>query len=77
MGSLRIPAANCGLVGLKPGYGTVPAGIGNGDWFGMSENGPLATTVEDARLMFAVLAGTVTAVAETEAIRPSGPAPAR
>ncbi|MFI6335851.1 amidase [Streptomyces sp. NPDC050535] len=58
MGSLRIPAANCGLVGLKPGHGTVPAGIGHGDWFGMSENGPLATTVEDARLMFEVLAGT-------------------
>ncbi|MFE9095853.1 amidase [Streptomyces sp. NPDC007264] len=56
MGSLRIPAANCGLVTIKPGYGTVPAGIGDGDWFGMSENGPLATTVEDARLMFEVLA---------------------
>ncbi|MFF4960056.1 amidase [Streptomyces sp. NPDC001222] len=56
MGSLRIPAANCGLVTLKPGHGTVPAGIGNGDWFGMAENGPLATTVEDARLMFDVLA---------------------
>ncbi|MET9452956.1 amidase [Streptomyces cinerochromogenes] len=58
MGSLRIPAANCGLVTLKPGHGVVPAGIGNGDWFGMSENGPLATTVEDLRLMLAVLADT-------------------
>ncbi|WP_328773284.1 amidase [Streptomyces sp. NBC_00286] len=58
MGSLRIPAANCGLIGLKPGFGTIPAGIGNGDWFGMSENGPLATTVEDARLMFSILAAT-------------------
>ncbi|MFH8337013.1 amidase [Streptomyces sp. AM6-12] len=57
MGSLRIPAANCGLVTLKPGSGTVPAGIGNGDWFGMSENGPLATTVGDLRLMLGVLAG--------------------
>lgn len=56
MGSLRIPAANCGLVTLKPGHGVVPAGIGEGDWFGMSENGPLATTVADARLMLAVLA---------------------
>ncbi|GGW10614.1 putative amidase AmiB2 [Streptomyces libani subsp. rufus] len=56
MGSLRIPAANCGLVTLKPGHGVVPAGIGHGDWFGMSENGPLATTVEDLRLMLAVLA---------------------
>ncbi|MFF8860850.1 amidase [Streptomyces sp. NPDC015139] len=57
MGSLRIPAANCGLVTLKAGHGVVPAGIGNGDWFGMSENGPLATTVEDLRLMYGVLAG--------------------
>ncbi|WP_316750588.1 amidase [Streptomyces herbicida] len=56
MGSLRIPAANCGLVTLKPGHGLVPAGIGNGDWFGMSENGPLATTVEDLRLVLSVLA---------------------
>jgi amidase len=58
MGSLRIPAANCGLVTIKPGHGVVPAGIGEGDWFGMSENGPLATTVGDARLMLSVLAGT-------------------
>ncbi|MEU6510967.1 amidase family protein [Streptomyces sp. NPDC046942] len=57
MGSLRIPAANCGLVTLKPGHGVVPAGIGHGDWFGMAENGPLATTVEDLRLMLDVLAG--------------------
>jgi amidase len=55
MGSLRIPAANCGLIGLKPGPGVIPAGVGEGDWFGMTENGPLATTAEDARLMFSVL----------------------
>lgn len=36
----------------------VPAGISDGDWFGMSENGPLATTVEDARLLLSVIAGT-------------------
>lgn len=58
MGSLRIPAANCGLVTIKPGTGVVPAGVSDGDWFGMSENGPLATTVEDTRLMLSVLAGT-------------------
>ncbi|MDT0392844.1 amidase family protein [Streptomyces sp. DSM 41921] len=61
MGSLRIPAANCGLVTIKPGRGVVPTGAGDSDWFGMSENGPLATTVEDARLMLAVLAGTAPA----------------
>ncbi|MFG2357272.1 amidase [Streptomyces sp. NPDC048521] len=69
MGSLRIPAANCGLVTLKPGHGVVPAGIGNGDWFGMSENGPLTTTVEDLRLMFEVLAGTGLARPEEPARR--------
>jgi amidase len=56
LGSLRIPAANCGLVTIKPGAGVVPAGTST--WFGMSENGPLATTVEDARLMLSVLADT-------------------
>ncbi|GHH17736.1 amidase [Streptomyces lanatus] len=66
MGSLRIPAANCGLVTIKPGTGVVPAGIGDGDWFGMSENGPLATTVEDARLMLSVLA-------DTEVVWPEDP----
>ncbi|MEU6914982.1 amidase [Streptomyces olindensis] len=60
MGSLRIPAANCGLVTIKPGSKVVPAGEGS-TWFGMAEHGPLATTVEDARLMLAVLAGTVPA----------------
>ncbi|MFF5188048.1 amidase [Streptomyces sp. NPDC000345] len=71
MGSLRIPAANCGLVTIKPGHGVVPAGIGDGDWFGMSENGPLATTVADARLMLSVLAdgGAVRRDGEPRALR--------
>ncbi|WP_151475574.1 amidase [Streptomyces albicerus] len=69
MGSLRIPAANCGLIGVKPGHGVIPAGIGHGDWFGMSENGPLATTVEDARLMFSVLAATDVVRAEEPVTR--------
>ncbi len=57
LGSIRIPAACCGLFGLKPGRGVVPAEVGAHAWFGWSENGPLATTVDDAALMFAVLAG--------------------
>ena len=57
MGSLRLPAAACGLVTLKPGSGVVPAGIGADSWSGMAENGVLATTVADLALGLAVLAG--------------------
>jgi len=67
MGSIRIPAACCGLVGIKPGLGRVPAGLGNGSWFDMAENGPLTTTVADAALLLSVMAGR----AELAAVPPS------
>jgi amidase len=56
MGSIRGPAGNCGIFGLKPGGGVVPQDIGIDSWGGMSENGPLATTVGDAALLLAVMA---------------------
>jgi amidase len=56
MGSIRIPAACCGLVGLKPGTGLVPTDDRTSHWNGMSEHGPLSTTVPDAALMLSVLA---------------------
>jgi amidase len=57
MGSLRLPAAACGLVALKPGRGVLPGGIGADDWSGMAVNGALATTVADLAVAHAVLAG--------------------
>ncbi len=56
LGSIRIPAACCGLFGIKPGAGVVPSDIGASNWFGMVENGPLATTVGDAALALSVMA---------------------
>src|SRR5947207_271711 len=57
LGSVRIPAACCGLVGVKPGRGVVPAQLPVDDWFGLTEHGILATTVADAAVGLAVLAG--------------------
>jgi amidase len=57
MGSLRLPAAACGLLTVKPGRGVLPGGIGADDWSGMAVNGALTTTVADQALAFAVLAG--------------------
>jgi amidase len=56
LGSIRIAAAACGVFGIKPGPGTVPRDIGTRGWFGMVENGPLATTVQDAALALSVMA---------------------
>jgi len=69
-GSIRIPASCCGLVGIKPGSGVVPAAAGHSTWVGMSEFGPLGTTVADTALMLDVLAGTRTYRAVAP---PSGP----
>src|SRR5436190_23034651 len=71
LGSVRIPAACCGLVGIKPGRGVVPAGIGANDWFGLAEHGILATTVADAALLLSVFADRpeLATVAAPEALR--------
>ncbi len=57
-GSVRIPAGRCGLVGLKPTHGAVgrwPAA----DWIDLSTYGPMATTVDDLRLLFTLMIGQV------------------
>ncbi len=61
-GSIRIPALACGLVGLKPGLGAVPADLANGarDDFGaprLTVSGPLARTATDAALLFDSMRG--------------------
>jgi amidase len=53
-GSIRIPATWCGLYGIKPQRGRVPMAPNDDSWFGLSVNGPLSRTVEDAALFLDV-----------------------
>ncbi|MDQ6604025.1 MAG: amidase, partial [Chloroflexota bacterium] len=56
-GSIRIPAALCGIFGIKPSYGRVPY-YPNADYFALrSHNGPMARTVRDGALMLQAMAG--------------------
>ncbi|MFN7305487.1 MAG: amidase family protein, partial [Acetobacteraceae bacterium] len=54
-GSIRIPAAYCGLVGMKPSFGRIPqwplGAFGHG-----AVAGPMTRTVRDAALMLGALA---------------------
>jgi len=61
-GSVRIPAAACGLVGLKPALGTVPADVHDGylDAFGapkLTVSGPIARDAKDAALLLDSMVG--------------------
>lgn len=56
-GSIRIPAAACGVVGLKPSRGRVPALGGMDSLAGLVTAGPIARTVADAALLLDALAG--------------------
>ncbi len=55
-GSIRIPAAFCGLAGLKPTNGVI-AREPIPDWIDLSTFGPLATSIADLRLLLEVEAG--------------------
>ncbi|MFF7633001.1 amidase [Kitasatospora sp. NPDC008050] len=56
-GSIRVPAALNGVVGLKPTYGLVPRhGVTSLSW-ALDHVGPITRTVEDAALVLTALAG--------------------
>ena len=56
-GSIRQPAAFCGIVGLNPTYGAVSRYGVIALTSSLDQVGPLAKTVEDARYLFNVIAG--------------------
>lgn len=77
LGSIRIPAAFCGVVGFKPcssavdGEGTWPHVVGEtANWLGI---GPLTRSVRDARLVYSVIAEQAPPPAPVAGMRLVGP----
>src|SRR5690349_16284008 len=56
-GSLRIPAALCGIVGFRPSPGVVPGDRRPLGWSPLSVLGPMGRSVTDTRLLFAAQIG--------------------
>ena len=59
-GSIRIPAACCGLFGLKPTRGRVTSHPMPHLWWGLGTTGPLTRTVLDSALVYDVIRGNTT-----------------
>ncbi|QIE57879.1 amidase [Pikeienuella piscinae] len=57
-GSLRTPAAYCGVVGMRPTPGRASGGGRDYAFSGMGVQGPMARTVEDCALFLDAMAGT-------------------
>ncbi|MEH6472501.1 MAG: amidase [Halopseudomonas sp.] len=55
-GSIRIPAAFCGIVGFKPSFKAVPREPCFPSWSTIVSYGPMTRSVADARLMYSVVA---------------------
>lgn len=59
VGSIRVPASFCGVIGIKPTFGLVPRapGFSPPSWASLAHTGPIGRTVRDVALLLEVLAG--------------------
>ena len=75
-GSIRVPAACCGIVGLKPSRGRISfAPVMGEGWAGFATEGPIARSVRDVALMLDVMAGPALGIPTGRRRRPN-PSPA-
>jgi amidase len=56
-GSIRIPASECGLIGLKPSRGRVSFAPDGDEWCGLAATGVVTRTVRDTAALLDVMAG--------------------
>ncbi|MEO8484318.1 MAG: amidase [Acidobacteriota bacterium] len=68
-GSVRIPAAACGVVGLKPAHGDIPTDGVLPLSSTLDHVGPLSTSVQDAAWLWQVMAGRPTASVQAASVR--------
>ena len=70
-GSIRVPAAYCRIVGFKPTWGRIPLeGFAEGeDGPPVDHVGPLACSVDDARVLYEVMAGVTTKDVDLSGLR--------
>lgn len=74
-GSIRVPAAICGVVGLKPSRGLIPQGPDFGNLLlGVASEFVVSRTVRDSAAMLDVCAGTPHGPYGAPLLRPLGPA---
>jgi amidase len=71
-GSLRVPAAFCGVVGFRTTPGLVPVYPRELAWDSLSVQGPMARTVADVALMLSVVAGPDDRAPLSYAVDPAG-----
>lgn len=73
-GSIRIPAATVGAVGLKPSRGRLPIGSGLDSVAGMVVAGAITRTVDDARVLLDIMTGLAAPPYSVQAPDRDGPA---
>jgi Asp-tRNA(Asn)/Glu-tRNA(Gln) amidotransferase A subunit family amidase len=68
-GSIRLPAAYCGVVGVKPTFGAVPVDGNLHGFYDLDALGPFARDSDDARLLTEALMATQLAPGDASSLR--------